>query len=99
MAIDIYRRKQYTELLFQLDEKLYARLAPVVLKEFERRTGVFIDEYGDTLLSFQHAGTLGVLLQQAIDLRTIQPDAAATALVALLNKAVADETDLDLLGD
>ncbi len=63
MAID-FRKREGTSLslpLFQLSHADYGCLE-TALEEFERRTGVFIDPYGTTLLSAGHLSVLAGLM-------------------------------------
>lgn len=94
MSIHIYKNKQETGLLFTITDELYSALTtPIVI--LEKKTGIFIDEYGDTRLSHQHA----VLLLQFIKSEIATPGNSVLDFVDFLEKIINDKTDLYLIGN
>jgi DNA-binding transcriptional regulator YhcF (GntR family) len=98
MSIDIYRRNDTKNRLFGISEDLYEILSKAVLNEFERRTGVFIDEYGKSRLTYQHAAILLFLLKESIINNKISPK-PLTEIMRFLEQMIETETDVDLHGD
>jgi hypothetical protein len=98
MSIDIYRRNDSRNRLFEISEGLYKILSQSVLNEFERKTGVFIDEYGKSRLTYQHSAILLFLLKESIINNKISPK-PLTEIMRFLGQMIETETDVDLIGD
>jgi len=94
MSIHIFSDKKRTDLLFVITDQVYSVLA-VPLEILEKKTGVFIDEYGDTRLCHQHA----MLLLQAIKNEIAKPGKPVMDFIDFLEKLVKDKTDVELIGD
>ncbi|OQP59758.1 hypothetical protein A3860_36375 [Niastella vici] len=94
MSIHIYKNKSATDLLFTITDELYSSLA-VPIEILKKKTGIFIDEYGNTRLTHQHA----LLLIQLIKNEITKPGKSVLDFIDFLEKTVNDKTDLQLIGD
>lgn len=95
MSIHIYKNKQGTGgLLFTITDELYSAIT-IPIEILEKKTGIFIDEYGNTRLTHQHA----LLLLQLIRSEIAKPAKNVLDLIDFLEKTVNSKTDLQLIGD
>ena len=99
MALDIHNLEEGKtgELLFQIDDALYGILEPA-FELFRRRTGLFIDQYGDLKLR----SGLGTLIHAFME--SPEPAHAGRkqhyrAFLALLKQWEENGTDIIFLGD
>ncbi|RFS21182.1 hypothetical protein DVR12_17770 [Chitinophaga silvatica] len=99
MAIDIYKRKDTRNLRFQITDQLYNSIEDTIIAQFQKKTGVYIDNYGTTILTFQHARILKELLE--VESKSAGNDVSKETemLIAFLSDVYNNETDLDLIGD
>jgi hypothetical protein len=98
MGIDIYRKKETKGALFSISDELYDILENVFDK-FRDKTGVFIDNYGDCRLTFQHSNVLLQLIKTEIESKRLRLDASLREFIEFLQEIVKNETEVDLIGD
>ena len=99
MGVDIYKRNENRNRLFEISEELYGELSKVgLIGEFERKTSVFIDDIGKSRLTYQHSKILVDLLRGYIKNKKL-PTETATGFMNFLETLIKTETDVDLVGD
>jgi hypothetical protein len=94
MPIHIHLPNNTTTPLFTITDELYNTLTSS-LTTFEEKTGIFIDPYGDTRLSHQHAA----LLLKIINEEVANKQPAVTAFAGFLEQISRSQTDAMLIGD
>jgi len=94
MSIHIYKNPKASDLLFTITDELYSALT-VPVEILEKKTGVYIDEYGNTRLTHQHA----LLLVQIIKNEIAKPGKSILDFIDFLEKIIKDKMDLKLVGD
>ncbi|WP_207534839.1 hypothetical protein [Desertivirga arenae] len=101
MALDFYRRDTQ-EYLFGLGDQQFHNLQEI-FKEFQYRTGLIIDQYGDTVLSIENQQTLIKIIDGFIEKTDLNKDKAKTVSIiefrGLLNYFITNRVDLQLKGD
>ena len=101
MALDFHRLDN-NEYVFGLNDQKYKHLE-IVFNDFKQQTGIYIDPYGDTILTVQYQKMLEKIIDNYIikeDLnnnkqKTIDIIAFKTLLDYLSNKNI----DLKIMGD
>jgi hypothetical protein len=99
MAVDIYKRKDTKNRLFQITDKLYDFMAKSILEKFEKATGVYIDNYGIQMITFQHLQLLRKILQDELNQKDKKFPKEAQDFLFFLTSAIGNELDLDFVGD
>jgi len=99
MGIDIHVRNEKRNRLFTITDDLYDILDKALIDAFEKRTGVFLDNFGTTRLSFQHTAIFIQLLKKAMEQKEIPSIKPVTDLIRLLDNTVKEKVDLDFVGD
>ena len=98
MAIHIYRKNETKDLLFEITDDLYETLSAAI-DILENKTGIFIDNYGDSRLSHQHSELLLQLLRTEIEDKRISPNETVNDFIVFLKKVIHDKIDLEMIGD
>ena len=98
MALDIYKRGQQNTVLFSISDDLYDLLSDIII-EFKRVTGLFIDNYGDTRLTHQHAELLIKLLRGNIVAQQHNAYKEYQLFTDFLINSTKQELDLEMIGD
>jgi hypothetical protein len=99
MSIDIFRKGDNRQTLFRISDEVYDMLENTAFATFQQRTGLYIDNYGDCLLTYQHAGLLQQLIKKAIDDKEIARSKPVDELINFLDNVVVQQTDIVLAGD
>ena len=100
MGIDIYKKKETKNRLFAISDSLFSHLEKSgIISEFEKMTGSFIDEYGTCQLSYQHAGSLFMLIKNKIEEKKIAKTKEVEQFIEFLAFSNKTEMDLDFIGD
>jgi len=99
MSIEVYNVMDKKTRLFFITEELYDLLDRAVLKEYNRKTGLFIDNYGNSRLSAQHSKLLLELLKGEVMNKKERDSVRVKEFVSFLQRAVGEEMDLYLIGD
>jgi len=99
MGIDIYLKKEKQNSLFLITDALYDALDKNIIDDFEKITGVFIDNYGKAKLSFQHSQDLFKLITTDVENKKINFSNELKLFIEFLEKIVKEQIDLELIGD
>jgi hypothetical protein len=98
MPIDIHLKNNKNTPLFSITDELYDSLTSAI-EALEKKTGIFIDLYGDTRLTHQHAALLLQMISDEIVTKKLIPTRAVTDFTGFLQKLVREQTDVELIGD
>jgi len=99
MGIDIYLKKEKQNSLFLITDALYDALDKNIIDDFEKITGVFIDNYGKAKFSFQHSQVLFKLITTEVENKKINFSNELKLFIEFLEKIVKEQIDLELIGD
>ncbi len=94
MPIHIHLPNNTTTPLFTLTDDLYTALTSS-FTTLEKKTGIFIDLYGDARLSHQHAELLLKIINEEVANKPV----AVTAFTNFLEQMIREQTDIMLIGD
>jgi hypothetical protein len=94
MSIHIYKNRKAIDSLFIITDEVYNALR-IPIEILEKKTGIFIDDCGDTRLSHQHT----MLLLQLIQIEIIKPAKPLMDFMEFLEKMINGKTDLELIGE
>jgi hypothetical protein len=98
MSIHIHLRNNTITPLFTITDELIDALASS-FELFEKKTCVFIDQYGDTRLSYQHTALLLKIINGEIEAQNLLSNRTIIDLTGFLEKLVNEHTDVELIGD
>jgi hypothetical protein len=98
MPIHIHRPNNTTTPLFTLTDELYAALTSP-FTTLKKKTGIFIDLYGDARLSHQHAALLLNIINEEVANKQLTLYKAITAFTNLLEQMIREQMDVMLIGD
>ena len=98
MPVHVHLKNNRSASLFTITDTLLNALTPS-FEIFEKRTGVFIDPYGDTRLTYQHAAVLTQIITDEISNKRLLPQKAITDFTAIIEKLINEQTDVVLIGD
>ncbi len=102
MALDFYihNTKEY---LFSFESTKFSDLEQEIFIPFKYRTGILIDEYGDTKLSIENQQTLVKIIDEYVEKTDLNTHKSKTKnileLRGLLLYFIKKEYSLELLGD
>ncbi|HEY8896002.1 MAG TPA: hypothetical protein VIM79_14350 [Niastella sp.] len=98
MPIHIHLPDNTTTPLFTLTDELYTALT-FPFTTLEKKTGVFIDPYGNARLSHQHAALLLKIINEEVANKQLAPNTAITGLTNFLAQIISEQMDVMLIGD
>lgn len=101
MALDFHRLDNH-EYLFQLDDKKYSNLSEI-FAEYKQWTGVFIDQYGDTILTVENQKIIIKIIDNYIEKNNLNSDKQKTVSIlefrTLMIFFSGKNCDIKILGD
>jgi len=98
MPIHIHLPGNTTTPLFTLTDELYTALTSP-FTTLEKKTGVFIDPYGNARLSHQHAALLLKIINEEVATNHLAPNNAITEFTNFLAQIISEQMDVMLIGD
>jgi hypothetical protein len=98
MPIHIHHPNNTITPIFTLTDELYTALtAPFTT--LEKKTGIFIDPYGDARLTHQHAGLLLKIINEEVASKQLTLNNAISGFTNLLAQMIHEQMDVVLIGD
>ena len=98
MSIYICYKRGDRQPIFTITDELFDILSGP-LEEFEKKTGVYIDNYGNSRLYYQHSMLLLQLITNDINNKKQLPERSVMNFITFLEEAINNKTDLELIGD
>ena len=98
MPLHVHLKNNSSAALFTITDTLFNVLSPS-FEIFEKRTGIFIDPYGDSHLTYQHAAVLRQIISDEISNKKLIPQNVITDFTAVLEKLFKEQTEVVLIGD
>jgi hypothetical protein len=94
MPIHIHLPNNTTTPIFTITDDLYTALTSP-FTTLEKKTGIFIDPYGNARLTHQHAALLLKIINEEVANKPI----AVTAFTNFLEQMIKEQMDVMLIGD
>ena len=98
MPIHIHLHNNTTTSIFTITDDLYTALASP-FNTLEKKTGVFIDPYGNARLSHQHAALLLKIINEEEANKQLAPNKAITEFTNFIAQMIREQMDVMLIGD